>query len=277
VCSNCGGGYYLSGNACLACSSACAAGSYQSAACSASADRVCSTCTATAIANCVAETCTTSSNQVCSSCVAGYYLSGNACVACSGACAAGSYQSAACSASADRVCSTCTAIANCTAETCTTSSNQVCSNCGGGYYSSGSSCLDNREWTRWLVPPAAPPAANYSATGGVVTDSVTGLEWQQTLSTLTYTWADAKTYCAGLSLGGTGWRPPTLVELESIVDYGRYNPAIDQTVFPSTPTNYFWSSSPYAYLTGNAWAVDFINGYASIGAVSLTYRVRCVR
>ena len=31
--------------------------------------------------------------------------------------------------------------------------------------------------------------------------------------------ADAKTECANANLGGTGWRLPTLKELQSLVDY----------------------------------------------------------
>ena len=65
---------------------------------------------------------------------------------------------------------------------------------------------------------AAAPSGHYvvtagSGTGnGTVYDTKSKLTWQQTISTATYTWADAKTYCAGVgaSLGGTGWRLPTV-------------------------------------------------------------------
>jgi hypothetical protein len=139
VCSACGVGNYASGGTCLACSGACAPGQYQASACGATADRTCASCTA--IPNCTAATCTTSADQVCAACDAGFFLSGNACVACSsGACPSGQYQSAACSATADRTCAACTAIANCTAATCTTASDQVCSACSAGNYASGGTC-----------------------------------------------------------------------------------------------------------------------------------------
>jgi hypothetical protein len=57
-------------------------------------------------------------------------------------------------------------------------------------------------------------------------------------------------------------------------------PFIDPVVFPSTPINYFWSSSvvagsgaPPSY----AWSVDFTYGNSYGGDVSSTYNVRCVR
>jgi hypothetical protein len=55
----------------------------------------------------------------------------------------------------------------------------------------------------------------YTAAGGTVYDAKTKLTWQQTVSSSMYTWADAKTYCAGVgtSLGGTGWRLPREQEM----------------------------------------------------------------
>jgi len=49
------------------------------------------------------------------------------------------------------------------------------------------------------------------------------------------------------------------MELRTIVDQTVYGPAINQTAFPSTPT-WFWTSSPYAGSSGNAWYVNFSNG-----------------
>ncbi|MCU1282249.1 MAG: Tryptophan synthase alpha chain [bacterium] len=135
----CDSGFFSNGSTCQACSAACAAGQHETASCSATSDRACASCTV--IPNCAAETCTTSTDQVCAACSSGLYLSGDACVACSTtACPSGEYQSAACSATADRTCSSCTAIANCTAELCTTASDQVCSACGAGTYLGGNSC-----------------------------------------------------------------------------------------------------------------------------------------
>ncbi len=112
----------------------------------------------------------------------------------------------------------------------------------------------------------------------VVLDNNTGLMWQQTIPTSTYTWANAVSYCENLEYAGyTDWRLPTPKELLTIVDNSRYKPVIDTTYFPNTPSSYFWSSSTHAYDTNDAWLVDF-----SYGSVYGNYKtgnlyVRCVR
>jgi Protein of unknown function (DUF1566) len=114
---------------------------------------------------------------------------------------------------------------------------------------------------------------------GTVCDTKTKLTWQQTAPSTTYTWANAKTYCAGVgaSLGGTGWRLPTLKELQTIVDYSQSNPSIDSTAFPSTPVASFWSSSPLAGSSSLAWYVSFVLGDTDSFGISNTNNVRCVR
>ncbi|WP_242445625.1 DUF1566 domain-containing protein [Chromatium okenii] len=47
-----------------------------------------------------------------------------------------------------------------------------------------------------------------------------------------------------------------------MVDYSRYDPAIDTTQFPNTPSSWFWSGSPIASLAHYAWGVYFGYGYA---------------
>jgi hypothetical protein len=54
---------------------------------------------------------------------------------------------------------------------------------------------------------------------------------------------------------------PRAAELQSIVDYGRYNPAIDTDFFPNTQSSIFWSSSPYAYSAGGTWSLGFDYGF----------------
>jgi hypothetical protein len=121
------------------------------------------------------------------------------------------------------------------------------------------------------------PAGRYTTSGGTVYDTKTKLTWQQAVAPGTYTWANAKAYCAGLSLNGTGWRLPTIKELQTIVDESQTNPSIDTTAFPSTPAQSFWSSSPLAGSSSNAWLVDFSFGYTNNNDVSSASLVRCVR
>jgi hypothetical protein len=130
------------------------------------------------------------------------------------------------------------------------------------------------------VTAGAPNLESYTDNGnGTVTDNVTGLMWQQTVPTGTYTWAQAVAYCPTLSLGGhSDWRLPSRIELVSIVDFGVTSGAtINATYFPSTPADWFWSSSPMAGSSSLAWAVDFDDGIAYYYGVSGTGVVRCVR
>jgi Protein of unknown function (DUF1566) len=121
------------------------------------------------------------------------------------------------------------------------------------------------------------PAGRYTTSGGTVYDTKTKLTWQQAVPPGTYTWAGAKTYCAGLNLGGTGWRLPTAKELQTIVDDSETSPAIDTTAFPSTPAGWFWSSSPAAYESSKAWGVNFDDGFTNNVVVSVPGSVLCVR
>jgi len=113
---------------------------------------------------------------------------------------------------------------------------------------------------------------------GTVTDFDTGLMWQQSDDNTTRTWADAETYCAGLSLAGkTDWRLPEAKELTSIVDYRYANPAINATAFPGTNASYYWSASSFAANSTDAWRVSFVNGSIYPFNKTSSYYVRCVR
>jgi Protein of unknown function (DUF1566) len=134
--------------------------------------------------------------------------------------------------------------------------------------------------------PGNVPAGRYTyPAAGTVYDTKTKLTWQQTAPSVMYAWAAAKTYCAGLgaTLGGTGWRLPTMKELTTIVDERLpAGPKLDRTAFPGPPaiggpTPDFWSSSPVAGTPSNAWFVDFQDGYADYVGMTNTFYVRCVR
>lgn len=114
-----------------------------------------------------------------------------------------------------------------------------------------------------------------------VTDTSTGLMWQQTNAESTMTWESAISYCEDLSLGGyTDWRLPNRKELRSIVDYNVYQPAIDTMYFPNTlwlaGTNY-WSSSATAGTADSSWSIYFAGGNDNFISKSHAYAVRAVR
>lgn len=135
-----------------------------------------------------------------------------------------------------------------------------------------------------LPAPAAAPAGRYTASGGVVTDHKTGLNWQQTVLSMKYDVVDAMAYCSGnvaAALSGTGWRLPAIKELQTLVDYSVAlpGPTIDSSAFPETPTATFWSSTPFSgpLASDAAWFVDFSSGSTGNNGNALMYYVRCVR
>lgn len=117
----------------------------------------------------------------------------------------------------------------------------------------------------------------YAIDGAVVTDLVTGLDWQRESPTQTFDWWDARAYCADLALGDhADWRLPSRIELVSTLDFGRRDPVADPDAFPNTPSDFFWTSSPVPFLSF-AYGVRFELGFIYDHDPHSTGRVRCVR
>ena len=75
---------------------------------------------------------------------------------------------------------------------------------------------------------------------GTITDTSTGLMWEKSTDKNTYNWIQAIAYCDNLTLGGhSDWRLPTRNELQSLVNYRRYSPAISMSYFPKFKPSYF--------------------------------------
>jgi hypothetical protein len=132
-----------------------------------------------------------------------------------------------------------------------------------------------------LAPPAAalrcrPTSRFVVLPDGLVRDTLTKLVRQQEVSPTTMSWADAKAYG---SSAGSGLLWPTVQEPESLLDLDESYPdaLIEGTAFPGTPTSACWSSSPYAAPSGQAWFVDFSEGFSDFLSVGVPFRVRCVR
>jgi len=139
---------------------------------------------------------------------------------------------------------------------------------------------------------ATTPSADFTDNGdGTVTHHTTGLIWQRcslgqswdgvncTGEATNFTWKQALAAGAQNTLAGfSDWRLPNKNELTSIVEYRCSDPAINNQAFPNTPSNGYWSSSPYASYSDNAWSVDFGNGTVGNYGNENDYRhVRLVR
>jgi hypothetical protein len=126
------------------------------------------------------------------------------------------------------------------------------------------------QWADWPMPnppsivPSLPHPQSYDTSSpNIVTDRVTGLEWQAAGDGTLYTYVDAVAYCAALQVpsAGGGWRLPSRIELMSIVD-NTQEPRIDGKAFAmpagdASTVVAFWASSLLAGDNSHAWIVDF--------------------
>jgi hypothetical protein len=97
---------------------------------------------------------------------------------------------------------------------------------------------------------------------GTVKDNLTGLEWVKAPQSLagnsSYTnWNAAIDFCNDLVYSDhSDWRLPSLKELMSLVDYGRYSPALPAGhPFADVQAGTYWSGTSYRFLVDYAWCV----------------------
>ena len=116
----------------------------------------------------------------------------------------------------------------------------------------------------------------------IVFDENLKLEWQQKI-TKNVDWQHASEECAKEYAGSYGWRLPTPKELLSIVDNGKFDPAINTQYFPGTNDEWFWTSADFASTADSdqdkAWFVRFDKGFLSHKSKTENAKmhVRCVR
>jgi hypothetical protein len=91
---------------------------------------------------------------------------------------------------------------------------------------------------------------------GTVTDTVTGLMWQQADGG-EMTIESAETYCSGLTLAGyDDWQLPTAQEAFSIINHGTGNPALDAGIFTNTGAEYWWTSERQVGNISKVWVTN---------------------
>lgn len=91
---------------------------------------------------------------------------------------------------------------------------------------------------------------------GTVTDTVTGLMWQQ-VDGGEMTIENSIIFCDTLTLGGyTDWRLPTAHELFSIQNMQYSNPSLNTSVFAVTGAEYWWSSDKQANDANKIWCTN---------------------
>lgn len=129
---------------------------------------------------------------------------------------------------------------------------------------------------------AGTAASRFVARNGEVYDRQTNLTWQRcsvgqrwiesgscTGSAAKFKFDDAQALPTG------AWRVPTVEELTSIVAEHCREPAVDDEIFPGTPSEYYWTS---VFTSPMAWFVAFRNGSANFTYYSdSAYAVRLVR
>jgi hypothetical protein len=124
---------------------------------------------------------------------------------------------------------------------------------------------------------------------GTITDHSTGLVWEKKTPANQfdlYTWDEAFQYAASLNrvrFGGyDDWRVPNIRELASLIDFGRFDPAVspefrDCEHGSCIVSSSYWSSSSTASAPFLAWRINFYDGAHLVGGKSFNIRVRAVR
>lgn len=140
------------------------------------------------------------------------------------------------------------------------------------------------------------PDSRFSLIGdGTVKDNQTGLIWMRCSlgqswdgnnncigGSAKFTWPAALSAAENQSFGGyNDWRLPNIKELSSIIEEGCFDPAINTTIFPATPADFYWSSSPFkngaGTLGSHASIVWFFTGKSDALAKNSSNNVRLVR
>lgn len=159
------------------------------------------------------------------------------------------------------------------------------------YSSTGGEDGDLKKGVAW-------PKPRFTDNGnGTVTDRLTKLIWLKKANAFgVRTWEQALAGAKGLASGLAGltdgskagdWRLPNVKELQSLIDFAYYDPALSSAsgtsqwtngnAFSDVQTDYYWTSTTYSSNTTDAWYVFLYDGYVGIDDKTNTYSVWPVR
>ena len=113
----------------------------------------------------------------------------------------------------------------------------------------------------------------------VILDTTTSLLWQDSSinKDALVTYKEASNYCKHLKIDKyENFRLPTLQELQTIIDYNNYKPAI-LNGFKYVESTTYWTTTPFADDMSERWTIDFEKGARSVKAIYYDRRFRCVQ
>lgn len=107
---------------------------------------------------------------------------------------------------------------------------------------------------------------------GTVTDNLTKLVWLEDADCFgSRTWIEGLADANALATGACGltdgsvagnWHLPNVNELQSLIDYGQYNPALSAGhPFTGATSHYYWTSTHIVAHLPNAWILSLYSGY----------------
>lgn len=111
------------------------------------------------------------------------------------------------------------------------------------------------------------PEPRFIQTENTITDRMTGLNWLKNADPYGFplAWSEAFEYIDEMNqnnqYGKSDWRLPDRDELYSLVSHARINPAIaGAALFSNVFNGYYWSATPCARHTDQAWCVHLGGG-----------------
>jgi hypothetical protein len=129
--------------------------------------------------------------------------------------------------------------------------------------------------SRWLLSAAGDEVTDVQANGLVWRRCVEGQHFDGATCTGT---PQRMTHEEALrhAMAQAGWRLPSIKELTWIVEREQFDPALDRAVWPGSPGEPTWSSTPEVRSPRLAWAVDFSRGAGLVAERATRHVVRLV-